>query len=42
MMIADITVPPTADEMIAVRDCYLPINIPGARHHHPDDSIEKM
>ncbi|GMK56414.1 hypothetical protein CspeluHIS016_0302540 [Cutaneotrichosporon spelunceum] len=40
--IRDIKVPPTGDEMISVRRPYLPINIAGAKHHLPHDSMAKL
>lgn len=40
--IRDISIPSSAQEMVAQRDPYLPANIPGARHHLPDDSMAKI
>lgn len=40
--IGDIEIPPTGDEMTAGRPPYLPINLAGAKHHLPDDSMAKM
>lgn len=40
--IRDIAIPPASDEMASVRPAYIPINMPGAKHHLPDDSMAKM
>jgi hypothetical protein len=40
--IRDIEIPPTGDELTSARPPYMPINIAGAKHHLPDDSMAKM
>ncbi|KAG9045583.1 hypothetical protein FS837_006070 [Tulasnella sp. UAMH 9824] len=40
--VARIQVVPTHGELTASEDPYLPANIPGARHHLPGDSMERL
>lgn len=40
--ITDIKIPPTTDELLSDTEPYLPVNLPGAKHHLPADSIDKM
>ncbi|BEJ11584.1 hypothetical protein CspHIS471_0200440 [Cutaneotrichosporon sp. HIS471] len=40
--IRDIEIPPAGDEMTAARPAYLPINIAGAKHLLPQDSMAKI
>lgn len=38
----EIEIPPTTDELISSAEAYMPANLPGAKHHLPTDSIDKM
>lgn len=38
----EIEIPPTTDELISSVEAYMPANLPGAKHHLPTDSIDKM
>lgn len=40
--IADIQIAPTTEELMKATDSYMPVNLVGARHHLPSDSVEKM
>lgn len=40
--IKDISIPPTAEELIATAEPYLPVNLVGAKHHLAADSVDKM
>ncbi|KAG8957841.1 hypothetical protein FRC03_009761 [Tulasnella sp. 419] len=40
--ISDIRIAPTYDEMLSTAPNYLPANVPGARHHLPSDSMERV
>ncbi|KAL1409923.1 hypothetical protein Q8F55_003922 [Vanrija albida] len=40
--IAQIKVVPTAAELVAKREPYLPANSPGAKHHLPPESMDKL
>ncbi|KAG8957495.1 hypothetical protein FRC03_010078 [Tulasnella sp. 419] len=40
--ISDIRIAPTYDEMLSTTPNYLPANVPGARHHLPSDSMERV
>jgi hypothetical protein len=40
--IQDIQIAPTHDELASPHDPYLPANIPGARHHLPLPSMERL